>query len=133
MSEPGVCAAAAAYRARRKERGLTQQDIHAATGLAVSSLIAFEKGRSWPRQRTQADLEEVVGWPAGKLESLRRAPVSGEVAQWTAPVLAGLRQVEAIAIQAVRASRGAPAVIEQLERVHALYEELTARTAPGSE
>ena len=35
------------------------------------ALIAFEKGRTWPRERTRAMLEEAVQWPAGSLARLR--------------------------------------------------------------
>ncbi len=35
------------------------------------ALIAFEKGRTWPRERTLAMLEEAVQWPAGSLARLR--------------------------------------------------------------
>ena len=35
------------------------------------ALIAFEKGRTWPRERTRARLEEAVQWPAGSLARLR--------------------------------------------------------------
>jgi len=39
--------------------------------ITAPALIAFEKGRTWPRERTRAMLEEAVQWPAGSLARLR--------------------------------------------------------------
>lgn len=60
----------AAYAARRQELGLTQREIARKGIITASSLIAFEKGRSWPRERTRATLEEIVRWPAGTLAGI---------------------------------------------------------------
>jgi DNA-binding XRE family transcriptional regulator len=62
--------AGAAYAARRQELALTQRELARKGIITASSLIAFEKGRSWPRERTRATLEEIVRWPAGTLADI---------------------------------------------------------------
>ena len=48
--------------------------------ITASSLIAFEKGRTWPRERTRATLEELAHWPAGTLATIRAGgPIPGWV------------------------------------------------------
>lgn len=37
----------------------------------AGALIAFEKGRSWPRRATLAKLEEVLQWPPGTITRIR--------------------------------------------------------------
>ena len=45
----------------------------------AGALIAFEKGRSWPRERTRAKLEEVLQWPPGTIANIRNGgAVPGE-------------------------------------------------------
>ena len=39
--------------------------------IGAPNLIAFEKGRAWPRERTLAKLEQVVQWPPGTLAKVR--------------------------------------------------------------
>jgi hypothetical protein len=39
--------------------------------LFAGTLIAFEKGRSWPRRGTLAKLEEVLNWPTGTITRIR--------------------------------------------------------------
>lgn len=70
-SESGPARAGAAYAARRRDLGITQRELARKGILTASSLIAFEKGRTWPRERTRATLEEIVQWPAGTLAGLR--------------------------------------------------------------
>ena len=66
----GSVRAGGAYAARRKELRLTQRELARKGIITASSLIAFEKGRSWPRERTRATLEEIVRWPAGTLAAI---------------------------------------------------------------
>src|SRR3569833_2971834 len=81
--DAGVARAGAAAAARRRELDISQRS-RAADGIIIAgALIAFEKGRSWPRERTRAKLEEVLQWPPGTIERLRtgaperrREPVS---------------------------------------------------------
>lgn len=63
--------AGAAFAARRRELGLSQRKLAALKVITAPALIAFEKGRAWPRERTRALLEEAVQWPAGSLARLR--------------------------------------------------------------
>jgi transcriptional regulator with XRE-family HTH domain len=70
-SAPGTARAGAAFASRRQELGITQRGLASKGLITASSLIAFEKGRSWPRERTRAMLEEVVQWPAGTLAGIR--------------------------------------------------------------
>lgn len=66
----GVARAGAAFAARRKELGLTQRDLAAMKLISAPALVAFEKGRAWPRDRTRAKLEQAVKWPPGTLSKL---------------------------------------------------------------
>ncbi|MGK2866884.1 MAG: transcriptional regulator [Mycobacterium sp.] len=73
--------AGAAAAARRRELNVSQRSLAADGVINAGALIAFEKGRSWPRQATRAKLETVLQWPPGAIERLRR----GESAAETAP------------------------------------------------
>jgi transcriptional regulator with XRE-family HTH domain len=75
--DPGLVRAGAAAAARRRELDISQRSLAADGIINAGALIAFEKGRSWPRERTRAKLEEVLQWPAGTIARLRRGePVS---------------------------------------------------------
>jgi hypothetical protein len=39
---------------------------------SAGTLIAFEKGRSWPRRKTLAKLEEVLNWSPGTIVRIRK-------------------------------------------------------------
>src|SRR5437899_2754245 len=79
-ADPGVVRAGAAAAARRRELGVSQRSLAADGIINAGALIAFEKGRSWPRERTQAKLEQVLQWPAGTIARLRRGqPGAAEV------------------------------------------------------
>ncbi len=69
--DPGVVRAGAAAAARRRELDISQRSLAADGIINAGALIAFEKGRSWPRERTRARLEEVLRWPPGTLTRLR--------------------------------------------------------------
>jgi DNA-binding XRE family transcriptional regulator len=53
-------------------RSSSQRSLAADGIINAGALIAFEKGRSWPRERTRAKLEEVLRWPPGTIARLRR-------------------------------------------------------------
>ena len=59
-------------RRRRRELDISQRSLAADGIINARALIAFEKGRSWPRERTRAKLEEVLRWPPGTIARLRR-------------------------------------------------------------
>lgn len=70
--DPGMVRAGAAAAARRRELNVSQRRLAADGVINAGALIAFEKGRSWPRQATRAKLEEVLQWPPGTIERIRR-------------------------------------------------------------
>ena len=70
--DPGVLRAGAAAAARRRELDISQRRLAADGIINAGALIAFEKGRSWPRARTRAKLEEVLHWPTGTIARIRR-------------------------------------------------------------
>ncbi|MGV0849234.1 transcriptional regulator [Mycolicibacterium phlei] len=76
--DPGLVRAGAAAAARRRELNISQRRLAADGIINAGALIAFEKGRSWPRERTRAKLEEVLRWPPGTIARLRRGePIAG--------------------------------------------------------
>jgi transcriptional regulator with XRE-family HTH domain len=70
--DEGMLRAGAAAAARRRELDISQRSLAADGIINAGALIAFEKGRSWPRERTRAKLEEVLQWPQGTIARLRR-------------------------------------------------------------
>ncbi len=70
--DQGMLRAGAAAAARRRELDISQRSLAADGIINAGALIAFEKGRSWPRERTRAKLEEVLQWPSGTIARLRR-------------------------------------------------------------
>jgi transcriptional regulator with XRE-family HTH domain len=70
--DPGMVRAGSAAAARRRELNISQRSLAADGIINAGALIAFEKGRSWPRERTRAKLEEVLRWPPGTIARLRR-------------------------------------------------------------
>jgi transcriptional regulator with XRE-family HTH domain len=184
-ADPGLVRAGAAAAARRRELDISQRRLAADGIINAGALIAFEKGRSWPRERTRAKLEEVLQWPAGTIARIRRGepangkpaseappsagPASGRPAadgsasliaqavsaavdgcrlaiaalppiehpdftERLAPILADLRQLEAISVQATHISRITPEFIKALGAVRRYHEELMllGSTAPGA-
>lgn len=69
--DSGIARAGAAVAARRRELDIKQRNLAKYKIINAGALIAFEKGRSWPRERTRAKLEEVLQWPAGTIASIR--------------------------------------------------------------
>lgn len=87
--DPGMARAGAAAAARRRELDISQRSLAADGIINAGALISFEKGRSWPRERTRVKLEEVLQWPPGTIARIRRggsvksvepagAPASGD-------------------------------------------------------
>jgi pSer/pThr/pTyr-binding forkhead associated (FHA) protein len=70
--DPGVARAGAAAAARRRELDISQRSLAADGIINAGALIAFEKGRSWPRERTRAKLEEVLRWSPGTIARIRQ-------------------------------------------------------------
>lgn len=84
--DPGVVRAGAAAAARRRELGISQRSLAGQGIVNAGALIAFEKGRSWPRDRTLAKLEQVLQWPPGTIVRIRRGHPVGTTT--TSPVTA---------------------------------------------
>src|SRR6185312_2329225 len=77
--DSSIAAAGAAVAARRRELDITQRTLAKYRIMNAGALIAFEKGRSWPRERTRAKLEEVLQWPPGTIANIRNGgAVPGE-------------------------------------------------------
>ena len=77
--DSGLARAGAAVAARRRELDITQRTLAKYRIMNAGALIAFEKGRSWPRERTRAKLEEVLQWPPGTIANIRNGgAVPGE-------------------------------------------------------
>ena len=71
VGDPGIARAGAAVAARRRELDIKQRNLAKFKIINAGALIAFEKGRSWPRERTRARLEEILQWPAGTIATIR--------------------------------------------------------------
>ncbi len=83
--DPGIARAGAAVAARRRELDIKQRNLAKYKIINAGALIAFEKGRSWPRERTRAKLEELLQWPAGTIATIRYGgPVPGTTPEPTA-------------------------------------------------
>ena len=77
--DPGMARAGAAAAARRRELDISQRSLAADGIINAGALISFEKGRSWPRERTRAKLEEVLKWAPGTIARIRRGgPVTSD-------------------------------------------------------
>jgi pSer/pThr/pTyr-binding forkhead associated (FHA) protein len=70
-TDPDVARAGRAVATRRRELDITQRSLARDKVINAGTLIAFEKGRSWPRRGTLAKLEEVLSWPAGTITRIR--------------------------------------------------------------
>ena len=67
----GMARAGAAAAARRRELDISQRSLAADGIINAGALISFEKGRSWPRDKTRTKLEEVLRWPQGTISQIR--------------------------------------------------------------
>ncbi|HEY9267703.1 MAG TPA: transcriptional regulator [Mycobacterium sp.] len=85
VPDPGMVRAGAAAAARRRELDISQRSLAADGIINAGALIAFEKGRSWPRERTRAKLEEVLRWPPGTISRLRNGEPARPVAAAPGP------------------------------------------------
>jgi DNA-binding XRE family transcriptional regulator len=143
----GVARAGAAFADRRAELGISQRQLAAMKIIGAPNLIAFEKGRSWPRERTLAKLEQVVQWPPGTLAKVRaggapnvsgaigtRQPTSDATAVVSGAVSVAVAQVLAAADQLPDDHDGAFS-----ERLHGVLadlrtlESITARAVRSSQ
>lgn len=98
--DPGMARAGAAAAARRRELDISQRRLAADGIINAGALISFEKGRSWPRERTRAKLEEVLQWPPGAITRLRKGEPLRPVEPAAARATTGADEVSLI-VQAV--------------------------------
>ncbi|MCB0950905.1 MAG: helix-turn-helix transcriptional regulator [Mycobacterium sp.] len=117
--DPGMVRAGAAAAARRRELDISQRSLAAEGVINAGALIAFEKGRSWPRQKTRAKLEEVLRWPPGTITRLRSGEpvVQAESAAGT-PTDASADEVSLIAQAVVTAAGTLDSAIASLPPTH---------------
>lgn len=85
--DPGMERAGAAAAARRRELDISQRSLAADGIINAGALISFEKGRSWPRERTRLRLEEVLRWAPGTIARIRSGEPVPAQAQFAAPPL----------------------------------------------
>ena len=71
VNDPGIARAGAAAAARREELGYSQRKLSDDKVIGQSNLVAFERGRRWPRDSTRARLELALNWPPGTLTRIR--------------------------------------------------------------
>jgi len=118
--DPGMVRAGAAAAARRRELNVSQRSLAADGVINAGALIAFEKGRSWPRQATRAKLESVLQWPPGAIERIRRGdPAAGSAPRRVAgpPAMGPADEVPLIAQAVVAAANTFASTIDALPPV----------------
>lgn len=71
ITDPAIARAGAAVAARREELGYSQRNLSDDKVISQSNLVAFERGRSWPRESTREKLERYLKWPPGTLARIR--------------------------------------------------------------
>ena len=115
--DPGMVRAGAAAAARRRELNISQRSLASSGIINAGALIAFEKGRSWPRERTRAKLEEVLKWPPGTIARLRRGEVIRPAAPPDTSAPSGGDEVSLLAQAVVTAVGGFGSTVESLPPV----------------
>jgi len=118
--DPGMVRAGKAAAARRRELNISQRRLAAEGIINAGALIAFEKGRSWPRERTRAKLEEVLRWPPGTIARLRAGETPAPTPRDEAP-----------APSEGQAELVAQAVITAVDTMGPAIESLPATDDPG--
>ncbi len=111
-----IARAGAAAAARRRELGISQRSLAADGIVTAAALIAFEKGRSWPRQSTRDKLEEVLQWPNGAIERLRQGLPAVEVAApspQSVPAEAG-QELSLVVVALAAAAHGLMSAVDAL-------------------
>ena len=108
-----------AAAARRRELDISQRSLAADGIINAGALIAFEKGRSWPRERTRAKLEEVLRWPPGTIMRLRNGePMRHSRPPSPTPTVPGGDEVSLIAQALVTAVNTVGSTVASLPPVH---------------
>jgi pSer/pThr/pTyr-binding forkhead associated (FHA) protein len=151
VTNPGIARAGAAVSARRRELNIAQRTLAKEKILNAGALIAFEKGRSWPRRSTLDKLEQILGWEPGTIARIRwgDSVVPGDPAEQTvaltntvqAPLMAQAVEVALGTIGTQIDSLPTPSDADFIERVTPVLADLrkleqvaanAARTAKGA-
>lgn len=131
--DPGVARAGHAVAARRNELEITQRGLAKDKVINAGTLIAFEKGRSWPRRGTLAKLEKALNWSPGTISRIRSGSA---VAPITAPATAPsqipvIDDATEVLTDTVRAPLMAEAVELAMHSITAAVSELPEPTDPA--
>lgn len=126
----GLVRAGAATAARRRELDISQRSLAAEGIINAGALIAFEKGRSWPRERTRLKLEEVLRWPPGTIARLRQGAAVGGLAAGTLPPPVPARAVTATPVIAAPANDEVPLIAQAVLTAVNTFDS-TIATLPG--
>ena len=131
-TDPGVARAGRAVAARRTELELTQRSLARDKIINAGTLIAFEKGRSWPRRGTLSKLEKALQWPPGSIARIRSgaapSPSGAPGITTSAPVAVPSDQATEAFSDTVRA----PLMAEAVElAMHSITAAITALPEPS--
>jgi ribosome-binding protein aMBF1 (putative translation factor) len=122
--DAGAVRAGAAFAARRQEIGISQRELAKRKVIGAPNLIAFEKGRAWPREKTRARMEQAVQWPPGELARLHAGKTASE------STLSGSSVTEPSRAQTDAAGVVTAAVTVALAQVMATADSLPAGSDP---
>lgn len=140
--DPGVEFAGAQLASWRKKKGVTQRRLMDEKIISQAPLVHFENGRSWPRERTRAKLEERLGLPAGQIADWRYGnagpatadamPLRTDVMVAALDIAVQAVQADVLAIPPAKEADYWPAVVKALRDLRKLDATVTAaaRTAP---
>lgn len=132
--DPGVARAGHAVAARRSELEITQRGLAKDKIINAGTLIAFEKGRSWPRRGTLSKLEKALQWSPGTIARIRSgSAVAPVTAPATAPSrISGAAPVVDASAEASTDSVRAPLMAEAVElAMHSIAEAASGLPEPS--
>lgn len=69
--DPGIEFAGSQFAAWRKKKGVTQRQLSDEKLISQAPLVNFERGRSWPRERMRARLEQRLELKPGQIAEWR--------------------------------------------------------------
>lgn len=129
-SDPGVVRAGRAVAQRRQELDLTQRSLARDKIINAGTLIAFEKGRSWPRRATLQKLESALQWPSGTIMRIRHGAVPTPARAVTAAGTAANEDATEVFTDSVQAPLMAETVELAMRTLTAAVSELPEPTGP---
>ncbi|GFG67516.1 hypothetical protein MKUB_50060 [Mycobacterium kubicae] len=130
--DPGVARAGQAVAARRNELEITQRGLAKDKIINAGTLIAFEKGRSWPRRGTLAKLEKALQWSPGTIARIRSgSAVAPITVPGAAPQVPVVDEATEVLTDTVRAPLMAEAVEVAMHTISAATEDLPEPSDPS--